>query len=135
MKTVKEYLSGEHDEELRVLVAETKGWDDCCLDNPMGSPKIGPNGLPPGTPKNVEVWNYRRLIPHYPTSLDACRELLEDLTDEEWDNFIDALGLVTKTAVMQLRFIRIRYHNIRDLLSAGARQICVAWLIVKGVMK
>lgn len=119
MKTIEEYLSDQHDEELNVLVAETQGWT---LLEPEVHPAITYHwAYPPG----VKTGN-RSLIPLFSTSHDACRELLGGLTEDE---LIQASNLILKWADA-----KTDQTFVAALLRATARQICVAWLIVKGVL-
>lgn len=120
MKTIPEYLTGQFDEELRLLVAEARGWQDCFNGYGVTKRYIG-------TPSKCEV---RVPLPPFSTSLDACRELLSDLTDIEWPKFVNKLGFVihgTK-ACWQTELCK-------SLICATARQLCVAYLITKGILK
>jgi hypothetical protein len=121
MKTITEYLSGEHDQELRVLIAEARGlnnpriqkWWDESLHAMYNHPTEGTCHIPP-----------------YPTSRDACEALLAELTEEqEQFSFLRQLEWVVgeTTGVYPV-------DNFA-LLRTTARQICVAYLIVIGVLK
>lgn len=126
MKTITEYLSGNFNDELRVLVAEARGWKHVRLCHTAEGAENGYWGLRPGF---IHKENEERLPP-YPTSRDACEELLADLTAHEWPKFIDQLGICTigHKPCWQTELCRA-------LIRASARQICVAYLIVKGVIK
>jgi len=109
MKTIPEYLSGNFDEELRVLVAEARGWK-----NGFGYWKRPDGG-------------YASDCPKFSTSRDVCEELLVDLTDEEWNKFtlqLEAWVYVGKSVEL-----------CKSMLLVTARQICVAFLVVKSIIK
>ena len=128
MKTITEYLSGKHDQELRVLVAETRGWmKHPCVKDVWRSPEQ--------CKKNVELlgtvvgpWTPELEPPSsWTTSLDACHEFLEDLTEEEWGQLHYWLGYIFYCTERQPA-------RVKDLMTAHPRQICVAWLLAKGVL-
>jgi len=115
MKTIPEYLSGQFDEELRVLVMDT----------------LDPGAWP-------EITHDRTVIISEPfsTSLDACRELLEDLTEMETDDFVIHLSLILFGGpVNSTAWWDLECHEALTLLRATAQQICVAFLIAKGILK
>jgi len=124
MKTIQEYLSGHFDEELRVAVAEARGW-------------IHKND--PSKTRADEWW----LLPPYSTSRDACEGLLADLTLEEGIKLVQKLvgflddihadGEVSPLVCMSdvSSPVEITFR----VLLAAPRQICVAYLIVKGVLR
>lgn len=120
MRTIEEYLSGQHDEELDALTAETLGW----TESTFGGWWVDPSGTSPAIP------------PAFSTSRDACQPFLAGLTDEEWSKFDDVL-----IRVLESDGILPWPHKERGALGFAviylqvtARQICVAYLLVKGVM-
>lgn len=126
MKTIPEYLTGQFDEELNMLVAEAKyGWTDFDNLTIANHPDDHARYLC-GSGHKEDGWN--RVHP-FSTSLDACHEFLEDLTKEEWFNFRDELDNVTCDPNADYR------NREQRFICATARQICVAYLIVKGVLK
>ena len=118
--TIPYLLSGtpESDEALRVLVAEARGWRrNKIFDKADQKAWAHPDG-------HLD-WQYN--LPPFSTSLDATRELLEDLTEEELEGpFSEALHAMIPEALWQ---------NWKYPLLATARKISVAWLIVKGFLK
>lgn len=119
MKTIQEYLSGEYDEELRVLVAETRGWKR------KEFTVVGHGSYFEWTKDDIY---FLELPPPYSTSRDACEELLADLTEEEQLRFCDVLkSIVPKPAILDF--------ELWEFLRATARQICVAYLIIKKILK
>ena len=128
--TIAEYLSGEHDEELRVLVAEARGQKTRIA----AGGELWSEGTVPWKGKcfckekdGVLIEEYFGPTPFYSTSLDACRELLADLTESEWLKFVDCLsGLIKDT--------RSFYAMAKQMLNATPTQICIAYLLTKGVL-
>lgn len=119
MRTIIEYLSGQFDEELRVLVAEARGWTTAENQGAAGGfiPKHAGNSYYDeigGTHEHAIL----NACPPFSTSLDACRELLADLTETEERKFDNQL---------------VAYCGFT--WKATARQISVAYLIVKQVLK
>jgi len=130
VRTITEYLSGNFDEELRVLVAPFVGWKEIerCGRSSMRPNCNGAEWRGTKDARYGEQTFY--LIPRYTTSLDACRELLADLTEGEQYSFLRALRIVTgvnSSSVLEC--------DLFLMVTATARQICVAYLIVKGVLK
>lgn len=122
--TIAEYLSGEHDEELRVLVAETTG------KFPM-QVTSGENGC-------YKTWCYTKHkdngmlfnLPKYSTSRGDCEELLADLSEPEWRTFLESICLI----LSGFRELTNSFQGIREIFSATPRQICIAYLLTKGVL-
>lgn len=116
--------SGEK-EELRVKVAEAMGYKPPFHHN-MDRVRIG--GHTPGT----LVWD----LPNYPSSLDACRELLDQLKDNGW------LVILERTPAAYSRggpwHVWLRHGNDggHTVLSTSneslSEAICEAFLKVKG---
>lgn len=139
MKTIPEYLSGSHDSELRVLVAETRGWirqpcpdilgfckwfrPDGTLHKYYKQDFDGPWYESPHPTHRLDEVPFE--LPPYPTSRDACEELLADLTDPE----------LRRAGLLIIKWRTDYAGSIVAILRATARQICVAYLIVKGVLK
>ncbi len=125
MKTIEEYSSGKFDEELNVLVAEARGWK---FTEGFNVPSLSFSGAR----ASADCWikpdgNAGHGIfepPLFSTSLDACRELLADLTVGE-----------LYEVVTQISLWDMEVSSAVAVLRATARQICVAYLIVKGVLK
>ena len=126
MRTRSEYLSGEYNEELRALVAEARGYSKCEND--------------PDHPEDIEGWTGYKdgvlvLAPPFSTSLDACRELLMDLTEEKRRKFVQVLYQLIQPDHVVRGWWKANVNEIWLLFNATARQICVAYLIVKGILK
>lgn len=127
MKPIPEYLSGSHDSELRVLVAEARGWTNVSL----GVTQRGEHSL---TVYGISRFDTCRMpVPPFELSRDACEELLAELTEEEKDNF--AVQLANIILERYIGWWDLECHEAFLFLRATARQICVAYLIVKGVLK
>ena len=62
-------------------------------------------------------------VPNYPEDLNACAEFEATLTDEEWKDYGVPLGSRD-----------ISWEGAKKLLSATARQRCIAYLKVKGIL-
>lgn len=131
MKTIQEYLSGNFDEELNVIVAEARGWKRWEQNDTGGWTNDDGDELDAPPP--------------FSTSLDACRELLTDLTEEEGLRFGSALADILQSlpsdisnlsaltrATTQPSASSIIWHLLKVIT---ARQICVAYLIVRGILK
>lgn len=120
MQTIEYYLSGtpESDEALRVLVAEARGWKTKVVVRFFYDVTIWirPDGVYCQSDNSDE-------LPPFSTSLDATRELLADCSNDE---VRDIGNIIDGWSSGMLRVI---------LLLATARQISVAWLIVKGFLK
>lgn len=136
LKSISEYLnpSGVNDEELRVLIAETRGWTEIEPYEKRGHmTNLEGKGIIVGTDP---TGNKRQHVNRWETSLDACRELLEDLTEEEWSRMSDALGEILGLDAGQSAWWQAGpIECAQAFLRATARQIGVAYLIVKGVLK
>lgn len=116
MKTIPEYLSGQFDVELCVLVAEARGWQRI---------EVGEGYKPGILSGRLTDLAWRDPLPPFSTSLDACRELLVDLQRSQKHKMCQLIGA----------WINSTNNLEEDVLIATSRQICVAYLIVKNVLK
>jgi len=66
---------------------------------------------------------YERRVPNYPLDLNACAEFEATLTDEEWKDYGILLGSRDTS-----------WEGAKKLLSAPARQRCLAYLKTKGLI-
>jgi len=104
VKKISEYLSGDHDEELNVLVAEVLKREPKWIGAVAGNRWLEP-------------------MPKFSISLDACCELLVDLTVEELCK-----------VVTQISLWDMEVSSAVAVLRMTARKLCIAYLIIKGVI-
>lgn len=114
--TLPNLLSGDHNDLLRKLAAMSVGWE---ILEPEVWPAITYNwGKSP-----TDAGNYKTILPDYFDSLDACRELLSALTDEEWETFEGWLsGLLIHT-------------NAKRYLQASPLQILIAFCLTRNLIR
>jgi uncharacterized protein YbdZ (MbtH family) len=146
-KTIQEYLSGKHNEEVDVLVAENRGWTiwNGYIKAPGGGSISGQHRSRAMSIKEAPADLIRDLLKEltpYSTSLDATRELLAELTEKrDRAKFLIALDQIVQGKDVDLRVITIGIHwEITDedlwiLFCATPLQISVAFLLVKGIIK
>lgn len=120
--------------EMRIEIAKALGWKNCRNEEggnmPSGEPDDDFN-------RDVELHKthgycgfpttpHREDLPNYPGDLNACREMEESLTDDEYLEFA-------------LELARIRNNVCSPLAcrcySAKAPERCQAFLKVKGLLK
>lgn len=123
-------LAGKHDYTLRELAAKSVGWT--CVGQVPENP---PYGLAP----NLSINDYTakqvlagqvpvETLPNYPTSLDACKELRDALTEEE--------RIVFMAHILDNRGVGFNQdHNSYILLSASPLHLLIAFCLTKNLIK
>lgn len=66
-------------------------------------------------------------VPNWTTSRDAAHELLQGMTDEQWDVFTTAISEYIEDFLGESP-VTSQGHAVRLLLTATPEQICRAWL-------
>jgi hypothetical protein len=114
--TLESLLSGQHDNLLRELAAKEMKW----VKVPI------PEKLQFGAMAGKPNYYFLHELPNYPASLDACRELLAALTDEEWHVFEDCLYDLTQPTC----WIKWRYP-----LLASPLHLLIAFCLTRNLIK
>lgn len=104
------------DEEIRIKVAEACGWE--VISDTLCNVKPDKNGDPEIEPIAP--------LPNYPADLNACAEFEKTLTDEEWG--------VYSAEIVSLTLWDRATDTVKRILQATARQRCLAYLCVKGIL-
>lgn len=102
------------DEEIRIKVAEEMGWTVVQDEHGVC-----------GTIDGIH-WHSPAGFPNYPESLDACAEFEKTLTDAEWDAY--------SAEIVSLTLWDRATDTVKRILQATARQRCLAYLKVKGIL-
>lgn len=112
-RPVTEWLSGEHDAEMRVMCAEELGYS--------GSFVTGNSGMLYAV---IAPKASSHKVPDYPASLDACAELRAAVIGGHWV-FVKHL-----LSVMEID-IDASYTAAFDILNATPRQIVLAFVLTR----
>lgn len=107
------------DEEIRIKVAEARGWKHYGCTGCAHLPCICTEYIAPDAETIGEV-------PNYPEDLNACAEFEATLTDEEFEKYRWLLWDAVKQP-------QVTEWN-RAYLSAKAHQRCIAYLKTKGII-
>lgn len=127
-------MSGEFDDELRIVAAKALGWKKWQDQEKLILGGDGPDYL--WTAPNDIAMRGEDKIPPYSTSRDACGELLLDLVKEEKESFSGwLLNICLGSQKGKLGWWELSEQEVFILLRATARQICVAYLLAKGTLK
>lgn len=109
------------DDEIKSLIRKSQGWTEL---------KEGPH---PYGWRLGDEWHYLHNVPNYPGSLDACAEFEKTLTTEEQQEYFyqlnEEVGLVSPRSPAWLL-----EWSVFKLVTATARQRCLAYLKTKGIL-
>lgn len=124
------------DEEIRIKVAESRGWTREPTDIQGLYGWISPQGGFAGRyhhPEMPEPYEGDPSVPNYPKDLNACAEFEATLTDEEQQEYFyqlnEEVGLVSPRSPAWLL-----EWSVFKLVTATARQRCLAFLKTKGIL-
>lgn len=98
-------------DQLRIAVAESLGWHS------IHHGGISPLGNTPDMVRTVEA--YQKIIPNYPTSLDACREGFEKDAPEAYWQQLDLIASKDDDNLFQ---------RAVAMAKSTPEQRCRAWL-------
>lgn len=119
-----DWLSGKHDEEMRVMCAEELGR---CTCSTYRKPGDWETAVCDDCGKNPFFAEHN--IPNYPASLDACVQLRAAMSEGEIHHFKWQLLIVLGHPIFHL--FELTGDMLVDLLNATPRQIVLAFLLTR----